>query len=47
MEPYPAETRNGVDVLRFFPRNMYWNFAREGQRPDAPRSMAFARRLEP
>jgi glycosyltransferase involved in cell wall biosynthesis len=31
MEPYPAETRNGVDVLRFFPRNMYWSFAREGQ----------------
>jgi glycosyltransferase involved in cell wall biosynthesis len=33
MEPYPAETRNGVDVLRFFPRNMYWSFAREGQSP--------------
>lgn len=31
MEPYPAEQRNGVDVLRFFPRNMYWSFAREGQ----------------
>jgi len=31
MEPYPAEHRNGVDVLRFFPRNMYWSFAREGQ----------------
>jgi glycosyltransferase involved in cell wall biosynthesis len=31
MEPYPAETRNGVEVLRFFPRNMYWSFAREGQ----------------
>jgi glycosyltransferase involved in cell wall biosynthesis len=31
MEPYPAETRNGVDVLRFFPRNMYWSFAREGR----------------
>jgi glycosyltransferase involved in cell wall biosynthesis len=33
MEPYPAESRNGVDVLRFFPRNMYWSFAREGQSP--------------
>ena len=33
MEPYPTETRNGVEVLRFFPRNMYWNFAREGQGP--------------
>jgi glycosyltransferase involved in cell wall biosynthesis len=31
MEPYPAEIRNGVEVLRFFPRNMYWSFAREGQ----------------
>lgn len=31
MEPYPAETRNGVEVLRFFPRNMYWSFARQGQ----------------
>src|SRR6201998_2536263 len=30
MEPYPAETRNGVEVLRFFPRNMYWSFARDG-----------------
>ncbi|HTW71820.1 MAG TPA: glycosyltransferase family 4 protein [Acetobacteraceae bacterium] len=30
MEPYPTETRNGVEVLRFFPRNMYWSFAREG-----------------
>jgi glycosyltransferase involved in cell wall biosynthesis len=33
MEPYPAEQRNGVDVVRFFPRNMYWSFAREGQSP--------------
>ena len=31
MEPYPVETRNGVTVIRFFPRNVYWNFAREGQ----------------
>lgn len=31
MEPYPVENRNGVEVIRFFPRNVYWNFAREGQ----------------
>ncbi len=31
MEPYPVEKRNGVEVLRFFPRNMYWSFARDGQ----------------
>lgn len=31
MEPYAPEQRNGVDVIRFFPRNMYWSFAREGQ----------------
>ena len=30
MEPYPGEIRNGVEVLRFFPRNVYWSFAREG-----------------
>jgi len=30
MEPYPAEIRNGVEALRFFPRNVYWSFAREG-----------------
>jgi glycosyltransferase involved in cell wall biosynthesis len=31
MQPYPTETRNGVTVVRFFPRNVYWNFARQGQ----------------
>lgn len=31
MEPYPEEHRNGVTILRFFPRNMYWSFARDGQ----------------
>ena len=31
MEPYPVEHRNGVEVIRFFPRNMYWSFARQGQ----------------
>ncbi len=25
------ETRNGVTVIRFFPRNLYWNFARSGE----------------
>ena len=28
MEPYPAEMRNGVEVLRFFPKNLYWSFVR-------------------
>jgi glycosyltransferase involved in cell wall biosynthesis len=32
MEPYPDETRNGVEVVRFFPRNLYWSFSR-GERP--------------
>jgi glycosyltransferase involved in cell wall biosynthesis len=31
MEPYAQETRNGVEVIRFFPRNVYWSFARDGQ----------------
>jgi glycosyltransferase involved in cell wall biosynthesis len=30
-EPYPVEVREGVTVIRFFPRNLYWNFARDGQ----------------
>ena len=33
MEPYPAETINGVTVLRFFPHNVYWSFSRQGQPP--------------
>ena len=33
MEPYPVETTNGVTVIRFFPRNLYWSFARQGQKP--------------
>jgi glycosyltransferase involved in cell wall biosynthesis len=33
MEPYPVETRNGVEVIRFFPRNVYWSFSRTGQPP--------------
>lgn len=31
MEPYPVELRNGVEVIRFFPRNVYWSFARQDQ----------------
>lgn len=33
MEPYPVETRNGVEVIRFFPKNVYWSFARGNQQP--------------
>lgn len=29
MEPYPVETRNGVEVIRFFPANLYWFFERD------------------
>lgn len=31
MEPYPVMDRNGVTVIRFFPDNVYWNFARQDQ----------------
>src|SRR5579872_7366312 len=31
MEPYPIEHRNGVEVIRFFPDNRYWLFARDGR----------------
>ncbi|MBC7799042.1 MAG: glycosyltransferase family 4 protein [Gemmatimonadaceae bacterium] len=31
MEPYPAEIRQGVEVIRFFPRNVYWSFSRSRQ----------------
>jgi len=31
MEPSPTEMRNGVEVIRFFPRNVYWSFTRAGQ----------------
>ena len=31
MQPYPVETVNGVTIIRFFPRNVYWSFARQGQ----------------
>jgi glycosyltransferase involved in cell wall biosynthesis len=33
MEPYPVERTGGVTVLRFFPRNVYWNFARDREKP--------------
>ncbi|HEY1931246.1 MAG TPA: glycosyltransferase family 4 protein [Acetobacteraceae bacterium] len=33
MQPYPVEDRNGVTVIRFFPHNLYWNFARQNQKP--------------
>lgn len=32
MEPYPVEMRNGVEVVRFFPKNFYWHWTR-GDRP--------------
>ena len=32
MEPYPVENRNGVDIIRFFPKNLYWHWTR-GNRP--------------
>lgn len=25
-EPYPIEIRNGVEVIRFFPKNRYWHW---------------------
>lgn len=28
MEPYPVEHQNGVEVIRFFPPNLYWSFQR-------------------
>jgi glycosyltransferase involved in cell wall biosynthesis len=27
-EPYPVEIRNGVEVIRFFPKNIYWHWER-------------------
>jgi glycosyltransferase involved in cell wall biosynthesis len=29
MEPYPTELRNGVEIIRFFPPNLYWSFDRK------------------
>jgi glycosyltransferase involved in cell wall biosynthesis len=28
MEPYPVEIQNGVEVIRFFPPNVYWSYTR-------------------
>jgi glycosyltransferase involved in cell wall biosynthesis len=28
MEPYPSEMQNGVEVIRFFPPNVYWSYER-------------------
>lgn len=42
MEPYPAEFRNGVEVVRFFPRNLYWSFSRSRQ-PGLRKAMWHAR----
>ena len=30
-DPMPIEHRNGVEVIRFFPPNVYWSFARQQQ----------------
>ncbi len=30
MEPYPREVANGVEVTRFFPKNLYWSWTRKG-----------------
>jgi len=32
-EPYPQEIRNGVEVIRFFPKNMYWHWERGNRKP--------------
>ncbi len=31
-EPYPVENRNGVEVIRFFPKNLYWHWERGNRR---------------
>lgn len=31
-EPYPVEIRNGVEVIRFFPKNLYWHWERGNRR---------------
>jgi glycosyltransferase involved in cell wall biosynthesis len=28
MEPYPVEHKNGVEIIRFFPKNIYWHWTR-------------------
>jgi len=31
-EPYPIETRNGVEIIRFFPKNLYWHWERQNHK---------------
>ncbi len=31
-EPYPVEVRGGVEVIRFFPKNIYWHWERGDRR---------------
>ncbi len=31
-EPYPVEIRNGVEVIRFFPKNIYWSWERSDRK---------------
>ena len=38
MEPYPDETRNGVEVIRFFPEESHWSFTR-GNEPSWRRAL--------
>jgi glycosyltransferase involved in cell wall biosynthesis len=42
MEPYPVETRNGVQVIRFFPKNFYWSFDK-GREPALKKLLWHAR----
>jgi glycosyltransferase involved in cell wall biosynthesis len=42
MEPYPVELRNGVEVIRFFPPNLYWSFDRD-RRPGLKKWLWHAR----
>ncbi len=32
MEPYPTQNINGVEIIRFFPKNIYWHWTR-GKQP--------------
>lgn len=38
MEPYPVEHRNGVEIIRFFPKNIYWHWTR-GRRPSYQKAL--------
>lgn len=44
MEPYPVEMRNGVEIIRFFPKNLYWHWTRnETPRPGYQKALWHAR----